>query len=205
MNKTAKNNNSLYVQPTHLHSTVTPIHLIIHKLDAVLHLLRRKEFGLANHGWKSHEMMQLNFPIRTIALWWSTAHKRKHKIIGVFFDSTHDPQHCWMQKHPFPCSGSGKQAVWVADLPSPSWRLQAQRAELLTPRLSPASLHHPWLSSAWWAFLRLWLHWHVDSVMALPSKQKGTHSLLNGVKRLNVYKNDILLHYISSALNCDRI
>lgn len=84
MNKTAKNNNSLYVQPTHLHSTVTPIHLIIHKLDAVLHLLRRKEFGLANHGWKSHEMMQLNFPIRTIALWWSTAHKWKHKIIGVF-------------------------------------------------------------------------------------------------------------------------
>lgn len=127
------------------------------------------------------------------------------KSLDFFLDSTHDPQHCWMQKHPFPCSGSGKQAVWVADLPSPSWRLQAQRAELLTPRLSPASLHHPWLSSAWWAFLRLWLHWHVDSVMALPSKQKGTHSRLNGVKRLNACKDDILLHYISSALNCDRI
>lgn len=39
----------------HLHGTVTPIHLIIHELNAVLHLLWREEFRLANHGWKSQK------------------------------------------------------------------------------------------------------------------------------------------------------
>lgn len=102
-----------------------------------------------------------------------TAWLKNENICMFDSDITHDPLHCWMLKHPFPCSGSGKRAAWVAGLPSPSWMLQVQWAELLTPKLYLASLHHPWPSLAWWAFLRLWLHWHVDSVMALPSNKRG--------------------------------
>lgn len=84
---------------------------------------------------------------------------------------THGPQRCSMQKHPFLCSGSGIQAGWVAALPFPSWRVQDQRAELLPLEWPLASLHHPWLSLAWWASPALGLHWHVHSVMSWPWKR----------------------------------
>lgn len=139
---------------------------------------------------ESHvKKMHLHFLTPTVTKWWSTGCTVQLRYVCFLFSgNTHDPQHCWMQKHPSPCSGSGRRAAWVAGLPSRSWKLQAQRAELLTPKLNPALLHHPWLSLAWWASLRLWLHWHVDSVMALPSKQKGMRCWLNGVNMLYVVK-----------------
>lgn len=54
-------NDQMHLTISHLHGTVTPIHLIIHKLDAVLHLLRWEEFGLTNHGWKSNDKIVIKY------------------------------------------------------------------------------------------------------------------------------------------------
>lgn len=148
--------------PAHLHGIVTPIHLVIHELDAVLHLLRREQFRLTNHGWKSCEKIQdLLFVCRGNLTLLSAS---------KFVWRAHGPQRCSMQKHPFLCFGFGIQAGLVAAPPSPSWRAQDQRVERPHQEGYPASLHHPWLSLAWWASPGPQSHWQVRSVRAWPWK-----------------------------------
>lgn len=43
----------------YLNGTVTPIHLVVHQLDAMLHALWRQQFGLAYDSWKQSRRQRM--------------------------------------------------------------------------------------------------------------------------------------------------
>lgn len=95
----------------YLNGAVTPVHLIIYQLDAVLHALWGQELSLAHHSWMERGDRTVRVSVRQELV--------PAQLVGF----THGP---WQLGQQCPCPGfeSGTRAVWVSAPPSLPWVVQ---------------------------------------------------------------------------------
>lgn len=95
----------------YLNGAITPVHLVVHQLDAVFHTLRGQELRLAHHSW----MERGDRAVRVSG--------RQELVPAHPVGSTHDP---WQSGQQCPCPGSesGTRAVWASAPPSLLWVVQ---------------------------------------------------------------------------------